>query len=83
MTELEAQRAEIVLGLVGALGRLEKARHFLSLSQRLFVSEELRNLADQLDAGAGDRLQHRLSRRRLSLISETAGFGGRPLFKLL
>jgi hypothetical protein len=50
-------RSEIVVGIVGALGRLAHSKHFLTQPQRFFVAEQLRDVADEIDGGEGERLR--------------------------
>jgi hypothetical protein len=75
---IEEARQEIVLGITASLGRLVAARKFLTPPQCIEVAETLRDAADEIDHGEGDRLRT----RRLVLIS-ACGPLGRPLYRLL
>jgi hypothetical protein len=77
--ELEEARSETVSDIARCLARLSRARYLLSPSQRLFIAEELRNVADEFDNG--ERLRHRLRFGRYRLIT-LEGPNGRPLYRL-
>jgi hypothetical protein len=51
---------EIVFGILEWLARLDRVHYILTPS----VSESLRDLADKIDHGSGDKLQFRLARRK-------------------
>jgi hypothetical protein len=76
--ELEAARQEIVIAINASLGRLVTARKILTEPQCIEVAETLRDAADEIDHGEGDRLRM----RRLVLIS-ACGPLGRRLYRLL
>jgi hypothetical protein len=67
-----------MIGMTGALGRLASSKHFLTQPQRFFVAEQLRDTADEIDGGEGER-RRRL--KRMTMVS-TCGPRGRPLYKL-
>jgi hypothetical protein len=80
--EISTAAVRLAVGIASSLRRLACSHHFLNYAQRLEIAEIARDLADRLDAGEGDRLQHGLQRRRMALITANGPFG-RPLFKLL
>jgi hypothetical protein len=76
---MESERREIVTGIAASLGRLvTAARKVLSQPECVELSETMRDCADRLDLGEGDRLRA----RRLVLLS-ACGPLGRPLYRLL
>jgi hypothetical protein len=54
-TDVETQRQAIADSLCSVLGRLARARHFLTERQRMQCAMVLRDVADQLDFGACER----------------------------
>jgi hypothetical protein len=66
---IDEARANIVIGLMGCLNKLDGLHNFLEPSQRIGVAEALRDAADKLDCGAGDAV--RCLRRKLSLPSRS------------
>jgi hypothetical protein len=54
----------------------------LSPAQRVFIAEELRNVADQFDKGQGEKLRMRIRRGRFVLVT-LKGPNGRPLYRLM
>jgi hypothetical protein len=54
---IEAQREELIHSLMRHFDKLHGLRNFLTPTQTFFVAEELRNLADDLDHGLGDRVR--------------------------
>lgn len=62
--EVERRREEIVVSMVSVLDRWAKSRHLLTDAQRLYVAETLRDVADEIDSGAGDWLRCRFAKRR-------------------
>jgi hypothetical protein len=64
--EVAAAQTEIVIGIGNCVERLAKVRTFLTHEQSMFLAEELRSAADQLDAGAvhGARARVRIGRIR-------------------
>jgi hypothetical protein len=81
MIELDEARDETVGDISQCLSRLSRARYLLSPAERVFIAEELRNVADEFDGGAGDRLRHRLRFGRYRLVT-LEGPNGRPLYRL-
>ena len=79
----EAQRAQLVLNITAMLGRLEKSRAWLRYEERLGLAETLRDVADAIDQGAGERGQRRLRLVPRRLIRAGSDGNGRPLYKLL
>jgi hypothetical protein len=76
MTMLEDEREEIVEGITTAVRRLAVARHVLTEPQCIEVAETLRDTADEIDHGEGERT------RRLVLLTPR-GPMGRPLYRLV
>jgi hypothetical protein len=79
--ELEAARGETVSEIADCLARLARASDLLSPAQRLFIAEELRNVADQFDKGKGEKLRLRIQRGRFVLVT-VKGPNGKPLYRL-
>jgi hypothetical protein len=80
--ELEAARGETVSDIADCLARLSRASYLLSPAQRVFIAEELRNVADQFDKGQGEKLRMRIRRGRFVLVT-LKGPNGRPLYRLM
>ena len=79
--ELEAARRETVSEIADCLSRLARASYLLSPAQRIFIAEELRNVADQFDRGKGEELRLRIRRGRFVLVT-SKGPNGKPLYRL-
>lgn len=79
--ELEAARGETVSEIADCLSRLARASYLLSPAQRIFIAEELRNVADQFDKGKGEKLRLRIRRGRFVLVT-AKGPNGKPLYRL-
>ena len=81
VAELEEGRSETVNDIAHCLARLSRARYLLSPTQRVFIAEELRNVADEFDGGKGEKLRQRLRLGRYKLVT-MEGPNGRPLYRL-
>lgn len=87
MTDVEAQRAEIVGSMTTVLGRLALSRDWITVEQRFEVAEMLRDVADHLDRGRVYRphpaqpLQSWL--RRHLVPADKRDRDGRRLFKIV
>jgi len=79
--ELDNGRDETVRDIARCLGRLARARYLLSPVQRVFIAEELRNVADEFDCGTAERLRSRMRSSRYRLVTQDGPFG-RPLYRL-
>jgi hypothetical protein len=79
--ELEEARGETVRDIADCLARLARASYLLSPAQRVFIAEELRNVADLFDRGKGEQLRARIRRGRFVLMTLN-GPNGRPLYRL-
>jgi hypothetical protein len=75
---------ETVTDIVACVGRLSRARDYLTAVQRMAIAEALRNCADEFDLGATDRLRARLRHGRLVLLTpgNNSG-GGKALYRLV
>jgi hypothetical protein len=80
--ELERGREEAVHEIARCLSRLARTSYLLSPQQRLFLAEELRDLAGEFDKGEGERLRRRLRYGRYRLVT-LDGPNRRPLYRLV
>jgi hypothetical protein len=82
----EEQRIQVVLDLITCIGRLVKPqwRELLKPTERVMVSEIIRDLADAIDHGEGDRRTRklRLVPKRV-MRSEQIDPLGRSLYRIL
>jgi hypothetical protein len=77
----EAELARFVAAIACTLRRMACLRDHLDEARCLELAETARDLADRLDSGEGDRLQHQL-RKKLVFVRERGPYG-RPLYRLL
>jgi hypothetical protein len=79
--EMDAARSEIVTEIADCLARLSRASYLISPAQRIFIAEELRNVADAFDKGKGEKLRQRIRRGSFQLLA-LKGPNGKPLYRL-
>jgi hypothetical protein len=72
---IEEQRHEIFTGIARVLVRLGRSRNFLTHPQSMALAELARDVADELDAGEGERIRH--------LRCAGSDQAGRLLFRLV